>query len=64
MAEGSDQPHLDEGSEVQAIIISGLPEMGLNEQPAPKNVTLAKSREAFPAPAVIKVVHPLEQAAC
>ena len=31
---GSDQPCLDKGSEVQAIVISGLPEMGLNDQPA------------------------------
>ena len=28
---GSDQHHLDESSEVQAIVISGSPEMGLND---------------------------------
>ena len=31
VAGGSDQPRLDEGSEVQEIVISGSPEMGLNE---------------------------------
>ena len=59
---GSDQPHLEEGSEVQAIVISGLPEMGLNEQPALENVTLEESREASPVPTAIHVVHPPEQA--
>ena len=46
---------------MRAIFISGSPEMGLNDQPAPENVALVESREAFPAPAVIQVVHPLEQ---
>ena len=31
VAGGSDQPRLDEGSEVQAIVISGSLEMGLND---------------------------------
>ena len=48
---------------MQEIVISGSLEMGLNEHPAPEKVTLAESREAFPAPAVIQVVHPLEQVA-
>ena len=55
---GSDQPRFDEASEVHAIVISGSLEMGLNDQSAPENVTLAKSKEASPAPAVIQVVHP------
>ena len=63
VARGSGQPRSDEGSEVQAIVISGLPEMGLNYQPTPKNVALAKSKEASPASATIQVVHPPEQAA-
>ena len=46
--------------EGQAIVISGSPEMGLNEQPASENITLAESREAFPALAEIQVVHPPE----
>ena len=53
----------DEGSEVLIIVISGSPEMGLNDQPAPKNVALVESKEVFPTPAVIQVIHPLEQAA-
>ena len=63
MAWGSGQSHSDEGSEVQAIFISGLPEMGLNDQSALENVALEEFREAFPAPATIQVVHPPEQAA-
>ena len=35
---------------MQAIVISGSPEMDLNDQSAPKNVALAESREASPAP--------------
>ena len=50
---GLDQPLLDEGSEVQAIVILGSPEMGLNEQPAPEIFTLVESKEVFPAPAAI-----------
>ena len=59
---GSDQPRLEEGSEVQAIVISGFPEIGLNEKPTLENVTLAESREASPVPTTIQVVHPPEQA--
>ena len=62
MAGGSGQPRLDEGSEVQAIIILGSPKMGLTDQPAVENVTLAESREVSPIPATIQVVHPPEQA--
>ena len=43
---GSGQPCPVGGSEVQAIVISGSLEMGLSDQPALGNVTLAKSREA------------------
>ena len=57
VAGGSDQPRSDEGSEVQAIVILGSHEMGLNDQPTPENVTLEESREAFSAPTVIQVVH-------
>ena len=53
MAGGSGQSRSDEGSEVHAIVISSSPEMGLNDQSAPENVALAKSREAFPAPTAI-----------
>ena len=38
---------------MQAIDIPGSPEMGLNDQPALENITLAESREASPAPAAI-----------
>ena len=40
VAGGSSQPCFDGGSEVQAIVISGSPEMGLNDQPGLGNVTL------------------------
>ena len=53
VAGGSSQPHSDENSEVQAIVISGSPEMGLTDQPALENVTLAESREVSSAPIAI-----------
>ena len=46
MVGGSGQPRSDGGSEVQAIVISGSPEMDLNDQSALGNITLAESREA------------------
>ena len=39
-----------EGSNVKAIVISGSPEMGLNDQPDLENATLVESREASPTP--------------
>ena len=36
-----------------AIVISGSPKMGLNDQSASKNVSLAESGEALLAPATI-----------
>ena len=51
-----------EGPNVQAIVISGLPEMGSNDQPNPENATLRESREASPTLATIQVIHPPEQA--
>ena len=46
-----------EGLDVQAIFISGSPEMGLNDQPALENATLVESGEASPTPAAIQVIH-------
>ena len=43
---------------MQAIVISGSPKMGLNDQPSLENVTLVESKEASPVPAAIQVVHP------
>ena len=51
-----------EVSDVQAIVITGSPEMGLNDQPASKNATLVESGEASPTPAAIQVIHPPKQA--
>ena len=45
---------------MQAIVISGFPEMGLNDQPASENIALAESREASLTLAAIQVVHPPE----
>ena len=47
---------------MQAIVISGSPEMSLNDQLVTGNVTLEESREASLAPASLQVVHPPEQA--
>ena len=44
------------------MVISGSPEMGLNDQPTLGNVTLAEFREASPVPAAIQVVYPAKQA--
>ena len=41
-----------EGSNVQAIVISSSPEMGLNDQPTLENSTLVESGEASPTPTV------------
>ena len=53
VARGSGWPRSDEGSEVQAIVISGLLEMGLNDHPTLENITLAESREASLVPVAI-----------
>ena len=45
---------------MQAIVISSSLEMGLNDQPALGNITLAESREPSPVPAAIQVVNPPE----
>ena len=60
VARGSSQPCPDGGSKVQAIFISGSPEMSLNDQPAMGNVTFKESRGAPSVPAALQVVHPPE----
>ena len=42
-----------EGSDVQAIVILGSPEMGLNDQPAVQKATLVESEEASQTPVTI-----------
>ena len=42
----------EEGLDVQAIVISGSPEMGLNDQSALENATLMESGEASPTPCI------------
>ena len=37
-AEGSERLFTDGGSEMQAIMISGSPEMGSNDQPGPEDI--------------------------
>ena len=51
-----------DGPDVQAIVISGSPEMSSNDQPDLENATLVESGEASPTPVVIQVIHPPEQA--
>ena len=46
---------------MQAIVISGSPEMSLNDQPAMGNVTLEESREESPIPVDLQVIHHPEQ---
>ena len=53
---------LGEGLDVQAIVISGSPETGSNDQPDLENATLVESGEASPTPAAIQVIHPPEHA--
>ena len=50
-----------EGPDVQAIVISGSPEMGSNDQPGLENATLVESGEASPTSAAIQVIHFPEQ---
>ena len=47
---------------MQAIVISGSPEMGSNDQPKLENATLVESREASPTSTAIQVIHLPEQA--
>ena len=51
-----------EGPDVQAIVISGSPEMGSNDQSDLENATLVESGEASSTPTTIQVIHPPEQA--
>ena len=53
VARESSQPGPDGGSEVQAIVIPGSPEMSLNDQPVTENVTMEDSRETSPIPATL-----------
>ena len=46
-----------EGPDVHAIVISGSPEMGSNDQLDLENATLVESGEASPTPAAIQVIH-------
>ena len=61
-ARGSSQPLSDWGSDVQAIVILGSPEMSLNDQSVMGNVTLEESKEASSIFATLQVVHPPERA--
>ena len=47
---------------MQAIVISGSPEMGSNDQLDLENATLVESGEASPTPAAIQVIHHPEHA--
>ena len=51
-----------EGPDVQAIVISGSPEMGSNDRLDLENATLVELGEASPSPVAIQVIHPPEQA--
>ena len=61
-ARGLSHPCSDGGWEVLAIVISGSPEMGLDDQPTMGNITLEESKEASSVPTALQVVHIPEQA--
>ena len=61
-AEGSNRPSMDGGSEIQAIIIPGSPEMGSSDQPGPGGVALGEPREVTLIPPALQVIHPPDQA--
>ena len=56
--EGSNWPIKDGGSEMQAIVIPGSPEMGLSDQPDPEDVALGEPREVTLIPPALYVIHP------
>ena len=45
-AEGSSRPATDEDSEMQAIVILGLPDMGSSDRLGPEDVALGELKEA------------------
>ena len=57
-AEGSSRPATDGDSEMQAIVILGSPEMGLNDRSGSEGVSLGELREATPIPPALQVIHP------
>ena len=56
--EGLSRLPMDGGSEIQAIVIPGSPEMGSSDQLGPENVALEKPREDTPIPPALQVIHP------
>ena len=60
--EGSNRPSTDGGSKMQAIIISGSPEMGSSDQSGPDGVALGELREVTPIPLALQVIHPPDRA--
>ena len=60
-AKGSVCPLMDEGSEIQTIVIPVSPEMGSNDQPGSEDIAREELREEAPIPPALQVVHPLER---
>ena len=46
---------------MQAIVISGSPEMGSNDQPGPEDIARGEPRESTPIPPTLQVVRPPDQ---
>ena len=57
-AGGSVRLLMDEGSEIQTIVIPASPEMGSSDQPGSKNIAREEPREEAPIPPTLQVVHP------
>ena len=56
-AEGSSRPATDGDSEMQTIVIPGLPEMGSSSRLGLEDVALGEPGEATPIPPALQVIH-------
>ena len=61
-AKGPSRSASEGGSEVQAIVIPGSPEMEPSNWPGSEDVAQAESREAGPVPVALQVVPPFDRA--
>ena len=60
-ATGSGQPAAEGGSEMQAIVIPGSPELGTTDQTEPAGVARIESKEAYSVSSILQVIHPSDE---
>ena len=60
-AVGCSLPVVEGGSEAQAIVIPGSPEIGETDQTEPTGVARTESKEVDPAPSALQVIHPSDE---